>query len=277
MINIRKLETELWESADLLRSGSKLTSNQYCMPVLGLIFLRYAYSRFKLVEAEILKDRPVRGGRVLPVEASDFVSRSALFLPREAQYAYLVNLPENIAAAGLTNWRGEVMGSLGEAVNNAMELVEQQSEQLSGVLPKTYTMFSDELLAELLRIFNNSALDDVGGDIIGRIYEYFLNKFAKNIAQDDGVFFTPKSLVKMIVNVLEPEQGVLLDPACGSGGMFVANRRLRGARRSAGQQHHDLLWSGKGGIQRPAVPDEFGGAWAQRRHSVRRRGQYLLP
>lgn len=221
MINIRKLETELWESADLLRAGSKLTSNQYCMPVLGLIFLRYAYSRFKLVEAEILKDRPVRGGHVLPVEASDFVSRSALFLPREAQYAYLVNLPENIAAAGLTNWRGEVMGSLGEAVNNAMELVEQQSEQLSGVLPKTYTMFSDELLAELLRIFNNSALDDVGGDIIGRIYEYFLNKFAKNIAQDDGVFFTPKSLVKMIVNVLEPEQGVLLDPACGSGGMFV--------------------------------------------------------
>lgn len=221
MINIRKLETELWESADLLRAGSKLTSNQYCMPVLGLIFLRYAYSRFKLVEAEILKDRPVRGGRVLPVEASDFVSRSALFLPREAQYAYLVNLPENIAAAGLTNWRGEVMGSLGEAVNNAMELVEQQSEQLSGVLPKTYTVFSDELLAELLRIFNNSALDDVGGDIIGRIYEYFLNKFAKNIAQDDGVFFTPKSLVKIIVNVLEPEQGVLLDPACGSGGMFV--------------------------------------------------------
>ena len=221
MINIRKLEAELWESADLLRAGSKLTSNQYCMPVLGLIFLRYAYSRFKLVEAEIVKDRPVRGGRVLPVEASDFASRSALFLPREAQYAYLVELPENIPAAGLTNWRGEVMNSLGEVVNNAMELVEQQSEQLSGVLPKDYTMFSDELLAELLRIFNNSALDDVGGDIVGRIYEYFLNKFAKNIAQDDGVFFTPKSLVKMIVNVLEPTQGVLLDPACGSGGMFV--------------------------------------------------------
>ena len=221
MINIRKLESELWESADLLRAGSKLTSNQYCMPVLGLIFLRYAYSRFKLVEAEILKDRPMRGGRLLPVEASDFASRSALFLPREAQYAYLINLPENIADANLTNWNGEPMTSLGEAVNNAMELVEQQSEQLAGVLPKTYTMFSDELLVELLRIFNNSALDEVGGDIIGRIYEYFLNKFAKNIAQDDGVFFTPKSLVKMIVNVLEPTQGVLLDPACGSGGMFV--------------------------------------------------------
>ena len=221
MINIRKLESELWESADLLRAGSKLTSNQYCMPVLGLIFLRYAYSRFQLVEAEILKDRPMRGGWVLPVEASDFASRSALFLPREAQYAYLINLPENIAEANLTNWNGELMTSLGEAVNNAMELVEQQSEQLSGVLPKDYTMFSDELLAELLRIFNNSALDDVGGDVIGRIYEYFLNKFAKNIAQDDGVFFTPKSLVKMIVNILEPKEGILLDPACGSGGMFV--------------------------------------------------------
>lgn len=221
MINIRKLEAELWESADLLRAGSKLTSNQYCMPVLGLIFLRYAFSRFKLVESEILKDRPVRNGRVLPVEASDFASRSALFLPKEAQYSYLVNLPENIVAAGLTNQNGEVMNSLGEVVNNAMELVEQQSEQLSGVLPKDYTMFSDELLAELLRIFNNSALDDVGGDVIGRIYEYFLNKFAKNIAQDDGVFFTPKSLVKMIVNILEPKEGILLDPACGSGGMFV--------------------------------------------------------
>lgn len=221
MVNIRKLESDLWESADLLRAGSKLTSNQYCMPVLGLIFLRYAYSRFKLVEKEILKNRPVRGGRVLPVEASDFVSKSALFLPREAQYEYLINLPADIASAELTNQSGHTMNSLGEVVNNAMELVEAQSEQLTGVLPKDYTIFSDELLAELLRIFNNSALDEVGGDVIGRIYEYFLNKFAKNIAQDDGVFFTPKSLVKMIVNILEPQGGMLLDPACGSGGMFV--------------------------------------------------------
>lgn len=221
VINIRKLESELWESADLLRAGSKLTSNQYCMPVLGLIFLRYAYSRFKMVEAEILKNRPMRGSRALPVEAGDFVSKSALFLPKEAQYEYLVNLPADIASAGLTNRSGHTMNSLGEVVNNAMELVEAQSEQLAGVLPKDYTIFSDELLGELLRIFNNSALDEVGGDVIGRIYEYFLNKFAKNIAQDDGVFFTPKSLVKMIVNVLEPSGGVLLDPACGSGGMFV--------------------------------------------------------
>lgn len=221
MINIRKLESELWESADLLRAGSKLTSNQYCMPVLGLIFLRYAYSRFKMVEAEILKGRPSRGGRVMPVEASDFAAKSALYLPKEAQYDYLLNLPDDIATAGLLNKEGHTMTSLGEVVNNAMALIEDQSEQLVGVLPKSYTDFSDEILSELLRIFNNSALDEVGGDIIGRIYEYFLNKFAKNIASDDGVFFTPKSLVKMIVNIIEPTSGVLLDPACGSGGMFI--------------------------------------------------------
>lgn len=219
--SLKKLEADLWESADLLRADSKLTSNQYCMPVLGLLFLRYAYGRFKRVETEILKNRPSRGGRVLPVEPSDFVSKSALFLPKEAQFDYLVNLPANIASAKLKNAHGQSLNSLGEVVNNAMELVEAQSEKLKGVLPKTYTDFKDELLAELLRTFNNNALDDVGGDVMGRIYEYFLSKFAKNIASDDGVFFTPKSLVKMIVNVLEPTYGVLLDPACGSGGMFV--------------------------------------------------------
>ena len=220
-LNIKKLEDDLWTSADLLRSGSALTSNQYCMPVLGLIFLRYAYSRFKMVETELLKSRPTRNGRPLPIEASDFAEKSALFLPKDAQYSYLVSLPADIPAQNLTNIEGHVMNSLGEVVNNAMELIEQQSEQLVGVLPKDYTIFSDALLAELLRIFNNNALDDVGGDVIGRIYEYFLNKFAKTIASDDGVFFTPKSLVKMIVNVIEPTSGVLLDPACGSGGMFI--------------------------------------------------------
>lgn len=221
MINIRKLENELWKAADALRAGSKLTSNQYCMPVLGLIFLRYAYSRFKLVEAEILKDRPSRNGQVMPVEPSDFTAKSALFLPKEAQYDYLLELPEDIKGANLTSKDGQVMTSLGEVVNNAMALIEGQSMQLTGILPKNYTDFSDELLAEILRIFNNSTLDEVGGDIIGRIYEYFLNKFAKNIASDDGVFFTPKSLVKLIVNIIEPTRGTLLDPACGSGGMFI--------------------------------------------------------
>ena len=191
------------------------------MPVLALLFLRYAYSRYKMVEAEILQGRPMRGGRVMPVEPNDFVAKSALYLPREAQFDYLVNLPENIIDQSLKTKDGQDINSLGEAVNYAMQLVEEQSEQLTGVLPKTYTMFADDLLRELLRIFNNKTIDEVGGDIIGRIYEYFLSKFAKAVASDDGVFFTPKSLVKMLVNVLEPTQGVMLDPACGSGGMFV--------------------------------------------------------
>ena len=221
MTNIKKLEAELWESADLLRQGSKLTSSQYCMPVLALLFLRYAYSRFKMVEAEILQGRPTRGGRIMPVEASDFTAKSALYLPREAQYDYLVNLPANIADVGLKTKEGQDINSLGEAVNYAMQLVEAQSEQLTGILPKSYTMFTDDLLGDLLRIFNNKTIDEVGGDVIGRIYEYFLSKFAKAVASDDGVFFTPKSLVKMLVNVLEPTSGIMLDPACGSGGMFV--------------------------------------------------------
>lgn len=221
MTNIKKLEAELWESADLLRQGSKLTSSQYCMPVLALLFLRYAYSRFKMVEAEILQGRPTRGGHIMPVEASDFTAKSALYLPREAQYDYLVNLPANIADVGLKTKDGQDINSLGEAVNYAMQLVEAQSEQLTGILPKSYTMFTDDLLGDLLRIFNNKTIDEVGGDVIGRIYEYFLSKFAKAVASDDGVFFTPKSLVKMLVNVLEPTSGIMLDPACGSGGMFV--------------------------------------------------------
>ena len=221
MISIKKLEAELWESADLLRAGSKLTSNQYCMPVLALIFLRYAYSRFKIIEAEILKTHPSRGGKVAPVQPGEFAAKSALFLPREAQYDYLVNLPDSIASLGVKDKSDKPINSLGEAVNYAMVLVEEQSEQLVGVLPKNYTIFSDELLRELLRNFNKSSLDEVGGDVIGRIYEYFLSKFAKAVASDDGVFFTPKPLVKMLVNVLEPKKGVMLDPACGSGGMFV--------------------------------------------------------
>ena len=220
-INIKKLEADLWESADLLRAESKLTSNQYCMPVLGLIFLRYAFSRYKLVEQEVLKNRPMRNGKVMPVSPLDFQEKSAIFLPEEARFDYLVSLPDNVADLDLKSKDGEDMNSLGEIVNNAMELIESQSRQLEGILPKEYTVFSDSLLSQILRIFNNDALNEVGGDVIGRIYEYFLNKFAKNVAQDDGVFFTPKSLVNMIVNVLEPKSGVLLDPACGSGGMFV--------------------------------------------------------
>ena len=160
--SIKKLEADLWEAADLLRQGSKLTSNQYCMPVLGLLFLRYAFSRFKMVEAEILKTRPMRNGRQMPVEASDFAAKSALYLPKEAQYDYLVNLPANITSEDLNNISGQKMNSLGEVVNNAMELVEQQSEQITSVLPKSYTDFSDDLIGELLRIFNNNVAIEKG-------------------------------------------------------------------------------------------------------------------
>lgn len=209
MVNIRKLEAELWEAADLLRQGSKVTSHEYCMPVLGLIFLRYAFGRFKFVEGEILKNRPVRNGRVLPVSAEDFRSKSAIYLPEAARYDYLVNLPNAV--------------DVGAAINHAMELIEEQSPQLKGILPKNYTILQNDLLRDLLRIFNHNSFNEIQDDVIGRIYEYFLNKFAAAVASDDGVFFTPKSLVRMIVNVIEPKRGTVLDPACGSGGMFVAS------------------------------------------------------
>ena len=208
--NIKSLENDLWESADALREGSKLSSQEYCMPVLGLIYLRYAFTRFKYVESEILKDRPSRNGVKLPVESSDFKSKSAIFLPENARYDYLLNLPKD--------------KNLGEAVDKAMEAIEKECPDLSGILPKNYqTIFKNDLLKDLLRLFNNDALNEIKDDVIGRIYEYFLNKFAKNIASDDGVFFTPKSLVRMIVNIIQPTQGKILDPACGSGGMFVSS------------------------------------------------------
>ncbi len=219
--SIKKLEADLWASADLLRANANLNAGQYCMPVLGLLFLKYAYGRFKRVEAELLKNRPSRYGRVLPVTQQDFQAKSALFLPKEAQYDYLVNLPANITSANICDDEGRQLSKLGDVVNYAMRLIEQQSEHLKGILPKTYDIFSNEILAQLLRIFNNDKLDEVGGDIIGRIYEYFTGKFSKTIADDDGVFFTPKSLVQMIVNIIEPKRGTVLDPACGSGGMFV--------------------------------------------------------
>lgn len=209
MVNIRQLETKLWDAADHLREGSKVTSQEYCMPVLGLIFLRYAFGRFKYVEGEILKNRPMRNGRVLPVEADDFRAKSAIFLPVEAQYETLVNLPDS--------------ADVGQAINHAMELIEAQAPQLKGILPKNYTILQNDLLRELLRNFNDDSFNELKDDVIGRIYEYFLNKFASAVASDDGVFFTPKSLVRMIVNIIEPTHGTVLDPACGSGGMFVAS------------------------------------------------------
>lgn len=208
MADIKKLEDELWEAADDLRANSKLTSQQYCMPVLGLIFLRYAWGRFKRADAQIDAERSQIAGRKPPKELADYTAKGALFLPEVARYDYLLNLPES--------------ADTGRAVNEAMKKIAQVSPSLAGVLPDTYSELGNDLLRSVLRIFNKDELDEDGDDIIGRIYEYFLGKFAPAVASDDGVFFTPKSLVRMIMNVIEPTRGTMLDPACGSGGMFVS-------------------------------------------------------
>lgn len=208
MADIRKIEDELWEAADELRANSKLTSQQYCMPVLGLIFLRYAWGRFRRADAQIDEERARIEGRKPPKAPQDYTAKGAMFIPEEARYDYLLNLP--------------AQADTGRAVNAAMDAIAKLNPSLAGVLPNTYTELGNDLLVSVIRIFNNPALDEEGDDIIGRIYEYFLGKFAPAVASDDGVFFTPKSLVRMIMNVIEPERGIMLDPACGSGGMFVS-------------------------------------------------------
>ncbi len=207
MENIEQLERRLWEAADQLRANSKLTSTEYYMPVLGLIFLRHAYNRFLRVEAEVVKTLPSRGGVVRPLMKEDFVRKSALFLPDEARYEYLLNLSED--------------KDKGKAIETAMQAIEDAHENLKGVLPNEYQIFEAEVLTRLLRIFNDEALQRASGDVFGQIYEYFLMKFAMEGAQDKGEFFTPVSLVQTIVNVIEPSHGDIFDPACGSGGMFV--------------------------------------------------------
>lgn len=205
---LRELEAELWRAADQLRANSKLTASEYTMPVLGLIFLRHAYNRFRKAEVEVEKDLPVhpqRGKR--PVTKKDFQERNAMLLPKEAQFDYLVSLSED--------------KNIGEKIDNAMKLIEDEYDHLKGVLPKNFSVFSSDLLRELLRIFNEEVLQKAEGDLFGKIYEYFLNKFAMTGAQEGGEFFTPMSLVKTIVNVIEPDHGTVFDPACGSAGMFV--------------------------------------------------------
>ena len=207
-IQLKKLEAELWGVADQLRANSKLTASEYSMPVLGLIFLRHAYNRFKKVKVELeksLPSHPQRGIRALTKQ--DFVAQNSMFLPPEAQFDYLVALPES--------------ADIGEAIDNAMKLIEDEYENLKGVLPKNFSIFSKDLLRELLRIFNKEVLQKAEGDLIGKIYEYFLGKFAMTGAQEGGEFFTPMSLVQTIVNVIEPDHGIIFDPACGSAGMFV--------------------------------------------------------
>jgi type I restriction enzyme M protein len=207
MQNITQLENDLWESADQLRANSRLNQTQYSNPVLGLIFLRHATTRFNLVAAEIAQDLPSRGGKMRALRSDDFTERAAIYLPEKARYDYLVALPES--------------EDIGKAINDAMGLIEEEVELLRGALPKTYTRFEPDLLRTLLRIFNRDALKTASGDVFGRIYEYFLNKFAMNQALPGGEVFTPPSLVRLIVNIIEPDHGIVFDPAVGSAGMFV--------------------------------------------------------
>jgi type I restriction enzyme M protein len=205
---LRKLEAELWRAADQLRANSKLTASEYSMPVLGLIFLRHAYNRFQKVKIEVektLPSHPQRGKRALTKK--DFEEQNSMFLPEKSQFDYLVSLPES--------------ADIGEAIDNAMKLIEDEYDNLKGVLPKNFSIFSKDLLRELLRIFNKEVLQKAEGDLFGKIYEYFLGKFAMTGAQEGGEFFTPMSLVQTIVNVIEPDHGIVFDPACGSAGMFV--------------------------------------------------------
>ncbi|GAB4264572.1 MAG: type I restriction-modification system subunit M [Methylomicrobium sp.] len=205
--NISKIETNLWEAADQLRANSKLTSSEYCMPVLGVIFLRHASNRYQAALQQIRDDQAAGKMPNRPLMKADFVKRRALMLPETAQYDYLLQLPSD--------------ARLSEALTEAMQAIEADFEPLAGQLPKEYHIFDDTLLEDLLRIFDSEALRTASGDVFGRIYEYFLMKFAIQGAQDNGEFFTPPSLVQMLVNVIEPDHGVVFDPACGSGGMFV--------------------------------------------------------
>jgi type I restriction enzyme M protein len=206
--HIGEIEKRLWSSADTLRANSNFASNEYFLPVMGLIFLRHAYSRFLSAKAEIEPTLPKRGGQTRPLTKEDFSGRGAIFLQPVAQFDYLASLPDSADRA--------------KAIIDAMESIEKDYISLAGTLPKgEYTELDNGVLGNLLRVFNDPALQRASGDIFGRIYEYFLTQFADLKAHDGGEFFTPVSLVHLIVNVIEPDHGTVLDPACGSGGMFV--------------------------------------------------------
>lgn len=208
-MNIQQLESELWEAADQLRANSKLTAAEYSMPVLGLIFLRHADNRFKAylpaIEADIPPQVPAAQREALI--KLGFQGKAAIYLPETARFDRIVSLPQG--------------AKVGEIIDAAMDAVETEYPVLSGALPRGYAAFEPDLLAELVKIFDRPAIKAATGDVFGRIYEYFLNKFAMSGAQEGGEFFTPPSLVRMIVNVIEPDHGLVLDPACGSAGMFV--------------------------------------------------------
>ncbi|MFC1572183.1 N-6 DNA methylase [Candidatus Eisenbacteria bacterium] len=210
--HIEAIEKRLWGAADTLRANSNYASNEYFLPVMGLVFLRHAYSRYLTVKDEITSNLPTRGGKTRALTKGDFSQKSAVFLQPKAQFDHLVALPDSEDRA--------------KAIIGAMESIEAEYEGLRGVLPKSeYQELDNDVLGQILRNLNPDELKEVSGDVFGRIYEYFLTRFADQKAHDGGEFFTPISLVSLIAHVLEPERGTVLDPACGSGGMFVQSAR----------------------------------------------------
>ena len=207
LTELKHIEASLWQAADQLRANSKLTSSEYCMPVLGVIFLRHASNRFDAALSAIQADQATGQMPKRPLRQADFVRRRALMLPPAAHYSHLLALPGG--------------SPLGAALIHAMDVIEADFAPLAGQLPRDYDRFDNTLLEDLLRAFDTDALKRASGDVFGRIYEYFLMKFAMQGAQDNGEFFTPPSLVQMIVNLIEPDHGIVADLACGSAGMFV--------------------------------------------------------
>jgi type I restriction enzyme M protein len=202
------IENKLWEVADQLRANSRLKSSEYSFPVLGLIFLRYADHKFTHAEKEIKKQ--TSGGR-RGISKTDFQAKGIMSLPDNARFSYLLKLPE-----------GE---NIGKAINEAMKSIESENEELKDVLPKSYNRLENDVLIALLKLFSSIQMD-IEGDVFGKIYEYFLGKFAMSEGQRGGEFFTPTSIVKLIVDVIEPFHGRIYDPACGSGGMFVQSAKF---------------------------------------------------
>lgn len=207
--DIEKFETDLWEAADNLRANSKLTSSDYFMPVLGVIFLRHAANRFKAAHQQIEADQASGKMPKRQVRPADYIARRSLWLPEKARYDWIM---QQAAVSGT---------DLPKLVTEAMAVIEDAFEPLEGVLPKDFGIFEPQVLEDLMRLFNSDQIKQATGDVFGRIYEYFLAKFSIQKAHDNGEFFTPSSIVQTIVNVIEPDHGIVFDPACGSGGMFV--------------------------------------------------------
>lgn len=202
------IEGRLWSAADELRANSKLKSSEYSVPVLGLIFLVYADHRFSEAEKEITQKTASK--RRQPGKI-DYQAKGVLYLPEQARLKRLLSLPEG--------------ANLGAQINDSMKAIEAENPDLKDVLPRTYNRLENSTLVELLRAMQSIPMD-IEGDAFGKIYEYFLGKFAMTEGQKGGEFFTPTSVVRLIVEIIEPFHGRIFDPACGSGGMFVQSARF---------------------------------------------------